>query len=707
MSPEAPSLPDRKSTFSLLSAFNKLGGLVLSQKESVSHFDPNKEYGASVKSDDHSQTILKFLCDALQSMQVGVDEHLKNWSLSAHFLGKGVLDSESTYTNLRLLPENDVLKIRLFNRFIGQEFFRITSHDIIDHELSRFQKFTNPFFDKLQVAVAQLARICGHQDTPDPILWPTHGARGEERELLLRRIERWREYFLSLPPLKKAQQFFSAETFKGYNGVFSEYFHIQRQFDSDNWQDFDENNKPYSQPIPRIIAYRKVILELNGEFRESEANISMCYDYCRLKLSSIIAYLRSAEDAFLKIVNRLDDDYPVEVDYGHRVLHGRAKELKHMLFPMRCLFFEELDELRGVKESNDNTLDSYFEMSLGHQAVSIPPHYRHPFEPDQLEPDLQKAILDMTSPIPGGLDHFRDPKDNMLSTLSLIEAVQSLPLEKNVQISPVFDKISAAYEQQFKSDENNLSRRLARLLWLFTSALAKQTTLKAACQKRLDSVNTTSKVYAERAAVLKGVDLADEAVYMKLEDNKLPMLSTPEQMEDLYHTRRTVARLAVENSDFEQQALQIEKGLAAALDMLKKSEQFLTHLVQRIFPDEKDRRDLTEVVLKLIGLSYKTQQALADATKRAMLSRKKKDSNLEKKLAQEAQEIRRLKAEVQQTQASLKQILEEKQKLVQRMRITETEKKGYLKRLRMITVMTINSMSAQEQAQTGAQLQEG
>ncbi len=684
---------------SILKAFNNFRSLVNSQAESVRSFDAKTAYATGPSEEVYSDAVIEFYNRACEDMKIGADVE-EGWTLNLRYMSKGIVDGTTLYGNLRLLPDHDVRKIRFFNRFVGQEFFQLSIDDIFFNQQAEGRSLKNPFFDKLQENVRQFAELLG-MDVGKVIAWPALVPERADRDILMRAVGAWRDRFLALPGVRLASGFFSPQSgLAEPKAAFHEFFHTQRQFDSENWKDFDEQNRPHPQPLPRITSYRKAILDLNTEFLESEGNISMCYDYCRMKKDVIINYVRSAEDSFIRIVNRLDDDYPVSVDYGHRRLHDRSKALKHMLFPLRCLFYEELDEQRGVKESNDNTLDSYFEMSLGNTFVSIPPHYYHSFNLEDLEPELREALSAMLSKADPTLAAFRDDK-GLLCARAIMDAIQHDALDRNLRHSTIFEKISENYEQKFKRDENNISRRMARLCWLFTSAMAKQKVLHDACKTRLDSVQALSTVYFNRATQLSKVNLEDEHAYMKLTDDQLPLIAPPEQMEDFYHTRQIVGRLAVENAEFEDQARQIALGLSSSLDMLKKSELFLENLVTRIFPNEADRKDLVEAIKRLISLSYQTQQALADVAKREGAARKKKNNAADAKSSEDTERVRALKAEVQQTQEKLKVILGEKNTLVQKMRITDAEKQNYQRKLRMVAVMTVTSVQAQNKIQEG------
>ncbi len=685
----------KASALSLLSAFNEIGKLVKSQRSSVEKFDASSSY-ATDKEEAFTEEIIEFYRSSLRAMGVAERDELAAWQFSIRFASKNIVDPLAAYANLRLLPDEDVRKFRLFNRFAGQEVFRISVSDIIYHQIKSYRGNSNPFFEALQRRVNELAQLCGKPPYHDKMDWPERTLEGSDRENFLARMRVWRDFFINLPGIKDAAGFFANEDGPRAE-IFSHFFHIQRQFDSSDWQDYEPGGEPYPQPIPRIASYRKAIYELNNEFVDSESTISMCYDYCRMKSSAIIPYIREAEDSFLKIVNRLDEDYPKEVDWGHFMLHERALSLKHMLFPMRCLFFEELDDRRGVQESNDNTLDSYFEMSLGSIIVSIPEHYCHTFKIAELEIEIRPVIEEIENQSVGMGVEVRNA-EGIYSADRLVGVIQRAEQTFNQQLAEKLSPISLEYETRFKNDENNLSRRIGRLLWLFSSALAKKSDMASACKSRLDSVHALSMQYSERASRLAEVDLTEDAQYMALKDDELPLLASPEQMENLYNTRKVVSRLAEGASEFQSEAQNIDAGLEAALKMLKQAEAFLEHLVKRIFPNEIDRIDLMQAIKKLISLSYNTQQALANAAKKALVVQKKRDASgdLKSELNEDSKIIRGLKQEVDSTRSKLEEILAEKRGLIEIMRITKDEKANYKKQLRMITVMTINSMKAQK-----------
>ncbi|MBF0245185.1 MAG: hypothetical protein HQL31_07910 [Planctomycetes bacterium] len=687
-----------KEKSNILQVFDQLRDLVSRQQKSISSFDAADAY-SSDGAEGHCTELLQFYENAFADMGIGLHEEIIDWKFEMRFKGKGVIDSEALFALLRLLPDIDIKRIRLFNRFVSQETFRIQPEEIINSQQSNFRGYSNPFFDKLQQRVREFSELCGVDLGSEHLIWPPRALNGAERQDFIKRISAWRDSFVQLPGIRIAMDFFMSGALSEDKTVFSDFFHVQRQFDSDNWQDEDEERKPYPQPLPRITGYRKMILELNKEFTDAEVSISMCYDYCRLRPDATLSYIRSAEDAFVKIVYRLDDDYPLDVDFGHRELHARAMELKHMIFPLRCMFFEELDAGRGARESNDNTLDSYMDMTLVKTAVSVPPHYRHDFTMEDLEPELQECLNKMAVAMKGDLSMFKDEGKACYSSCMVISAIQIAGMEVNQSMHELLAAISLGYENKFKSDENNISRRMARLFYLFTGAMAKLEVMRSASQGRLDSIQKMSNQFAGRAFSFKSVDFENEGSYLNLKDDQLPLLASPDQMEDIFHTQKVVARMAEGNEEFEDVAKKIQQGLDAALEMLRRSEQFLEHLVKRMFPNEVDRIDLVKVIQKLIKLSYQAHQTLADAARKEALSKKKKkekDGKATSAEDKEKEKLDKLKEELNEIRLHLQTVLGEKRKLVDRMRITDKERDSYRKQMRMIAMMTINSIKGNE-----------
>lgn len=670
---------DQKSSSVLLDTFNQIGSLLQRQIKSNEKFDSKSEYGEN-KDNGNNDEIVQFYRDNFSNMKIGEDEDVQNWDFNIRFKNKNLIDIESLYANLRLLPDSDIRKIRIFNRFIGQQYFNITVKEIFDYEERRDNTLKNPFFKSFFRQAKEFATLnsCDFVD----VEWPEKVQSKEERDQLKDKLNILRQQFVELPGIQQGIEFFDRRD----TSVFNAFFHVQRQFDSENWKDFDEEDQPYPQPLPRIAGYRKAIADVTSEFEEAEGSISMCFDYCRLDKNKVVSFIRGAEDTFLRIVNRLDDEYPLELDYAHTLLHNRAKEIKHMMFPLRCLFFQELEDARKVKDSVDNTLDSYLDMTLGKADIKIPPQYEHEFKIEEMDNELSEVIVCIVK---------SEPNKGEYHTIDLIKCIQKLEESENQAFGETLDKLSDQYEKQYKSDENNITRRLARLCFLYTKAFAQKSVMSQASQSRLDSIEDLANVYADRAEKFADVNIEDDKKIRTLTDDQLPMMASPEQMEDLYHTQKVVGRLAESESEFQDTAGNIEKGLKAAMDMMKKAEEFMQRMIEKMFPQKEDSRDLLDAIHKMIQLSYKTQQALVDSAKKEGLVKRNKNKKDEKELEKLNQEIEEYKQETKELQGHLQVVLKDKHDLVTKMRITQTEKDHYKNQLRMITVMTINSMQAQ------------
>ena len=662
----------------LLDSFNKIGALLVNQKESVNAFDSANAYGSKPESNFDGKIVTLYE-SVFEMLNIANEEGLEDWKFQIGFKNDGIVDSGKLYGSLRLLPDGDIRKLRLFNRFVGQQMFDISVGELFEYQKRYLDKVSNPFWKTFCSQAIEFAAL--NEVKFELIEWPIHPLSQDERKVLSDQLQSWREKFVSLPAIALAIDFFKTHEQQAFNS----FFHIQRQFDSESWKDFNKDGEPFPQPLPRIAGYRKAITDVHSEFDEAEGSISMCFDYCKLSPAKVVLYIRTAEDAFLKIVNRLDDEYPIAMDYSHTQLHDHAKEIKHMMFPLRCVFFEELEAERSSKDATDNTLDSYMDMTLGKTNVSLPPAYIHDFKITGLEIELQEPILKVL----GGMS-----KDTEISTNLLLEKIQSYSPEQNEAFSEVFSGLSDKYEVQFKSDENNLSRRIARLSFLFSSAVAKKDIIGKASQERLDTINELANEYASKAEKFSGVDVDDDNAVKNLTEDQLPIMASPQQLEDLYHTQKVVGRLADSDGEFKETANQIEEGLLAAMDMMKKAERLMVKMVNRIFPLKDDSKDLLDGIHGLIDLGYKTQQLLADIDKKESQTKKKETKKAQNDLLKLKQELEDNKKGTAKLQMNLLEVLKSKNDLIAIMRVTQSEKDLNKNQLRMITKMTINSMQS-------------
>jgi len=174
-------------------------------------------------------------------------------------------------------------------------------------------------------------------------------------------------------------------------------------------------------------------------------------------------------------------------------------------------------------------------------------------------------------------------------------------------------------------------------------------------------------------------------------------MASPQQMEDLYRTQKVVQRLSGKDSNFDETAKQIELGLEAALKMMKDAGELMERMINKIFPNQNDREDLLKAIHQMIELGYETQQALADLARKEASSQ----ATQNKKLVQEIVELKKTletsKTKTKDWQMQLKDILGMKRELVKGMRITQSEKDNNFNQLRMITIMTINSLNSQKE----------
>lgn len=688
--------PDQQQASSLWKSFQDLGSLADKQNQSAEKYSSDDAFRFE-RAETHGDDMALFYRAAFSDMGIGVRSEGDEWELELHFQGKGIVDCQRLFANLRMLSDDDIRKIRIFNRFVGQELFKISVEDILLNQVAEGGRLKNSFFDRFQASVREFAGLCGCPVPCAPITWPAVTMREGERRELLDNLRGWIVWYQKLPGIRCALEFFRhSGADERTRSLFNDFFHVQRQFDSDNWKDFDPAGNPYPQPLPRIAGYRKAVMDMNKAFSESEASITTCYDCCRLEPEKIINYIRASEKILMMMVNHLEEEYPPAADQSHGLMHDRARKIKHMLFPLRIVFHEQLEEQRGALESSESTMDSYFEMSLGGELVSIPQSYHHIFRMEELDEDLREALRGMLLAADKSLAMFKADGGDGISADKVVAHIQRAEASVNMRFSESFSMINNDCEDRFRNDESNLSRRLSRLLWLFTAAMSKKETMRGECRKKIENVGKLSTEYLARAEVLKNVDLEDEKAFAQISEDQLPLMASPDQMEDLFNTKAVVARLAVENSEFEKEAKKIEEGLDASLEMLRKSEDFLERLVRKILPTESDRKDLLEALHKLVNLSYKLHRSLMNSNRKAEMQRKRKKEGkaVPKESEKESAEIQQVKTELRDIEAKLQPLLSEKRRIIKKMLITNEEKELSLKQMRMIALMTINSMQA-------------
>jgi hypothetical protein len=670
-----PAAP--KSASPLLSAFNKLGHLVKSQNRAISNYDVAKTYG-EVNILELEQECLKLFVDSYQDMSVG-EQSKEKWNLPLVLKNKGTLDPEILFSALRKLPDADIQKVRYFNRFIGQQLFSTTYEEFHELQESKVGVFQNAFYTKFMKQTGEFGKIFNIKLPNTP--WPKERLMGPDRDAFVKKVGEWQNAFKALPGIERAHAFFKGVP----KDAFNTFFHLQRQFDSPTYRDLGDDGTPYPQPLPRIAAYRIAIEELQTEFTELESSVSMCFDYCKMSVEKVVGFVLEAEDAFLRITCRLDHDYPIDVDFCHQQLHERAHDVKMMMFPLRCLFFDELDARRKVADAADNTLDSYMDMTLGETEVHIPPAYEHKFKTEDLLPEIV-ALLSKVN---------KAPLPPEWGTVQLIQKVQKIPHAELDPLAAEFSTLSDQYETQFKSDENDLNRRCARLGWLYLKAMSKKDDIAKASQERLNNMESMADEYAAHAERFANADIGPDGDMRSLTDDQLPLMASPQQMEDLFRTSHVVGKLGANGGEFEEKAKKIEAGLKAAMDMMKQAGELMDRMVTKMFPKKEDSSDLLEAIHQLIELGYETQQALADLAKQeSMASRDKRAAAQCVKLKEEVQ---RCKNETAEIQGKLRDVLAAKRGLVDIMRITKAEKDYYYGQLRMITVMTIQSIKSQTQ----------
>ena len=670
---------ESSSVSPLLAAFNRLGDLVRGQKEAIAKHNPKDAYGDGSADAAFETEAMGLFNLAYADMSVGVNEDrdAPPWQLGLSLREKGVVESERLYQSLRQLSDKDILKIRTFNRFVGQQLYSSTIDEFYELQEIKLGCAYNPFYTKFGDQAKSFAESFGRSLNIEP--WPTEKLKGAERDAFVRKVTQWIHFLRGLPGIRVANDFF----LRVDKGCFNAFFHLQRQFDSPNYKDLDDQGKPLPQPLPRIASYRAAISELNAEFTDLEGSVSMCFDYCRMNVNKVVGFVLGAEDAFLRITSRLDRDYPVDVDYAHKVLFMRAHDVKMMIFPLRCLFFNELEAKRSTKDSTDNTLDSYMDMTLGRSEVHLPPAYVQEFKTKDLEAPLVEALTRI----------YGATLPPVWSTTQIITKIQNCDVPVLEKLAEIFDALCVDYEQRFKSDENNLNRRISRMTWLYCKAIAKKEVMSKASQDRLNHIKGMADNYAAHAERFEKAEVGPDTDLRSLSDEQLPLMASPQQMEDLFRTVHVVGRLGKDSVEFKAMAKKIEAGLQAALDMMKKAGELMERMVNKMFPDKEDSKDLLEAIRSLIELGYRSQQAISD------LSRKEgsagKDKKAQEEVAKLRAEVEKCKKDTVELQGHLRVVLGSKRELVEKMRITKAEKDYYHSQLRMITVMTIQSIQSQ------------
>ena len=289
------------------------------------------------------------------------------------------------------------------------------------------------------------------------------------------------------------------------------------------------------------------------------------------------------------------------------------------------------------------------------------------------------------------------PELTKVATMDMVAHIQNLGQEQLEKHYPTFDKLSDEFEETYKTDEENLSRRISRLAYLYLKAMERKSDMQKASQERLDNIQAMADKYAEQAERFSEVEINEDTTDLSgLKDDQLPLMASPQQMEDLYRTQKVVQRLAGSDEQFDETAKQIQEGLEAALKMMKESGELMERMVTKIFPQKNDQEDLLKSIREMIKVGYDTQQALADLARKEAMSKAAKSKKVEQEIEKLKKIIDESKERTQELQLKLRDILTEKRELVKGMRITQAEKDNNLNQLRMITVMTINSLKDQQ-----------
>jgi hypothetical protein len=655
-----------------MGAFIQVVNLVKSQKKK----SKDKPFAEAFSGLELDLSCIELLKQAYFDMGVGQGHEYKiPWSVDLE-QSKGTIDEERLYSSLRKLSDEDILKIRCFNRFVGHQLYNLTFEEFLEHQDSRNGIHTNHFYQCFTNQSASFAKLFDKKINAKS--WPVTKLTYSKRKPFMRIVDNWNKEMRALPGLRIADSFFK----NSQKDIYNSFFHLQRQFDAPDYKDLDDSGLPNPQPLPRITTYRQALLSLQNEFNDVEERIAKCFDLCHSNIEAIIPFVLNTEEALLSITSRLDDEYPTDLDYSHQQLHKRSQETKMMLFPLRCLFFDELEQLRSSQESTDNTLDSYLDMTLAKSNVHLPPTYRQNFICQELEQSLQAQLASI----------YGKPLPHSWDTTGVVKVVQRWSIEKIQSESNTFSHLCKHLEEKAFTDDS-INLRIARMITIYLKALAKKEVMGEASLQRLQELQGLSNSYQDRALRFESADTDETADLRQLKDEQLPLMASPQQLEDLYKTSHVVGRLVKAGEDFKEQAMDIEKGLNAALVMMKKAGELMERMVSKMFSKNEDRRDLQQAINSLLKLGYETQTHLANLSKKRSLS--KHNSANQNELISLQNKVDRCKKETRVLQDQLREVLVAKNELVDRMRITTREKELYQNQLRMITVMAINSIQSQ------------
>lgn len=625
---------------------------------------------------DLDLSCVEFLKQAYSDMGVGLsDQDEEVWTIDIEH-DKGVIDQERLYSSLRKLSDKDILKVRCFNRFVGHQLNNLTFEEFCEHQESRNGVYSNHFYQCFTNQSDSFAKLFGKKLNTKS--WPPKKMTYGKRKPFMRVVDNWNKEMRALPGLRIAERFFKDAPKNTYNS----FFHLQRQFDAPDHRDRDESGQPNPQPLARITIYRQALSTLQNEFDAVEKQIENCFDNYHSKAEEVIPFVLRTEQALLSITSRLDDEYPTSVDYSHLELHKRSLVTKMMLAPLRCLFHEELEQLRSNQESTENTLDAFLDMTLASSEVHLPLNYKQSFICDELDCDSQVELASI----------YNKPLPHDWDTTAIIHIIQSWNLVKTQAEINTFNRLCSKLKYRSLSDDN-INMRIMRVVSVYLKALAKKELMKKASLQRLQQLQMLSHRFHDRALLFKSVNTDETADLRRLKDSQLPLMASPQQLEDLYKTSHVVGRLVIAGEDFKEQATDIEKGLKSALEMMKKAGELMERMVRNMFPKTEDRKDLQQAINSLLKLGYEIQTYLADLSRKKSLS--ERNSQSQQEIATLQNKIELCKKETRDLQDQLKATLIAKNELVDKMHIATREKVFYKDQLRMITVMTISSVQSQ------------
>jgi hypothetical protein len=116
-------------------------------------------------------------------MGLANSDELKQWKLNLKMRSKDLIDSESLYQNLRKLPSQDVKKIRIFNRIVGQQLLTTTIADLFELQERKMGEYINPFYNTFCHQIQSFASL--FEKTIEGPDWPKEKLMGSDRKKMM------------------------------------------------------------------------------------------------------------------------------------------------------------------------------------------------------------------------------------------------------------------------------------------------------------------------------------------------------------------------------------------------------------------------------------------------------------------------------------------------------------------------------------------